>query len=82
MLLPHTSPDFSCALDVGVISGLNRSTCDTTYAFRHRLGFTSNATAFEVCRVGGREGGREGGGRGGVGGRERGMKGRSEVERK
>ena len=29
-----------------MISGLNRSTCDSTYAFRHRLDFTDNASAF------------------------------------
>jgi hypothetical protein len=40
------NPDFPCALDVGVISGLNRSTCDSTYAFRHRLDFTDDASAF------------------------------------
>ena len=65
----HTSPDFPCALDVDAIPGLNRNTCDSTYAFRHRLRFTSNATEFEVnkkvgetkgVRVRGREGWREG----------------------
>ena len=32
--------------DVGEIPGLNRNTCDSTYAFRHRLNFTEDASAF------------------------------------
>ena len=47
-ILYYYSPDFPCALDVGLIPGLNRSTCDSTYAFRHRLNFTSDASAFEA----------------------------------